>query len=71
MANYKDLMAALKAVLKSNHDKEDKAFVDQSNKKAELPGEFRLNMHSAFGCALFLVVILIVNILILILAKIL
>lgn len=69
MAKFKYLVSALKTLLKRDHDEEDKIFMHESYSNAELPGEFRFNMQSAFGCALFLVVILVLNILIFILVK--
>jgi len=43
--------------------------VDESNADAELPKEFRLNIQSAIGCFVLVLVLLIINVLVMLLIK--
>lgn len=69
MVRFKGLLSTLKAVLKGHIEEEKNLFVHESYSNAELPREFRINMHPAFGCLLFFIAILVLNILIFILVK--
>ncbi len=68
-AGVKWIIDALKSVVKSSREAEKGLFIHESHSKAELPGELRFNIHSALGCAAFMAVIIIVNVLIFVLFR--
>lgn len=67
MAGIKEIIKDLLISLKADRDREKNIYVSEDDKNRELPREFRINMHAAFGCLTFFVVLVIINVLLAIL----
>lgn len=67
VAGLKEIIRNIKGAVKRRRDREKGIFIHESHSSAQLPGELRINLGSALGCATLLIVIVIINILIFIL----